>query len=271
MTRSWRCRVVWRPRPSFRRSPVAMTSRPASRFASVDLPVPDEPRRTNVFAGSRSSRTASIPSPVTLLTGRIGTPTATVSASASLSRSSHTSSFVSTITGFGSRVPGRDQVALETTRVEVLVEAGHEEHGVDVRDEDVLLGLEPGRLARDLRAPREECLDREAITGCVADDDPVADRGHPAPDLVVAHAPACARKSVAELRAHVVPAAMLRDDACGQEAALFIGCEGRLELIGPAEGGQGSIGHQKTPCSVGEPGRGSSRRGVLDRGSAEPN
>ncbi len=159
--------------------------------------------------------------------------------------------------GIRSRVPGRDQVALETARVEVLVEARHEEDGVDVRDENVLLGLEPRRLARHLRAAREERLDREAVTGCVADDDPVADRGHPAPELVVAQAPACARKSVTELGAHVVPAPMLCDDACGEEAALFIGCEGRLELIGPAEGGQGSIGHQKTPCSVGEPGRGS--------------
>ena len=29
-----------------------MTVRPASRFTSVDFPVPDEPSRTNVFAGS---------------------------------------------------------------------------------------------------------------------------------------------------------------------------------------------------------------------------
>ena len=30
-----------------------MTVRPASRFASVDFPVPEEPRRTNVLAGSK--------------------------------------------------------------------------------------------------------------------------------------------------------------------------------------------------------------------------
>ena len=42
-------------------------------------------------------------------------------------------------------------------------------------------------------------------------------------------------------------AAVLRDDASGPEAALRIGCEGRLELVGPAEGGQGSIGQRKTP------------------------
>jgi hypothetical protein len=55
------------------------------------------------------------------------------------------------------------------------------------------------------------------------------------------------RQPVAELRADVVAAAVLRDDPGGLKAPLFIGCEGRLELVGPAESGQGSIGHGKTP------------------------
>ena len=84
-----------------------------------------------------------------------------------------------------------------------------------------------------------------AVAGRVADDDPVADRGHAAPDLVVAHASARVGEPVAELRAHVVAAAVLRDDASGSKATLFIGCEGRLELVGPAESGQGSIGQRK--------------------------
>ena len=142
-------------------------------------------------------------------------------------------------------VPRRREVALEATRVEVLVEPGDEDDGVDVRDEDVLLGLQPRRLARDLRPAREERLDREAVAGRVADDDPVADRGHPAPELVVAQAAARLREPVAELGADVVAAAMLGDDASGHEAALRIGCEGRLELVGPAEVGQGSIGQRE--------------------------
>jgi hypothetical protein len=57
---------------------------------------------------------------------------------------------------------------------------------------------------------------------------------------------------VAQLGAHVVAAAMLRDDASGAKAALAIGCEGRLELVGPAQldklwRGQGSIGQRKAP------------------------
>ena len=47
------------------------------------------------------------------------------------------------------------------------------------------------------------------------------------------------RQPIAALAADVVAAAMLRDDAGGLEAALGIACEGRLELVGPAEGGQG--------------------------------
>ena len=122
----------------------------------------------------------------------------------------------------GAGVPGRGQVALEATRVEVPVEPGDEQHRVDVRDEDVLLGLEPRRLARDLRATRQQRLDREAVSGRVADDDPVADRGHAADDLVVAHAAARVRQPIAELRAHVVAAAVLRDDASGHEASLDV-------------------------------------------------
>ena len=156
--------------------------------------------------------------------------------------------------GIGAAVPGSGEVALETARVEVLVEPGDEDDRVDVRDEDVLLRLQPRRLARDLRASWQERLDREPVAGGVADDDPVADRGHAAPDLVVAHATARLREPVAELGAHVVAAAVLRDDASGSEAALFIGCEGRLELVGPAESGQGSIGQRKTPSLGGRTG-----------------
>ena len=44
---------------------------------------------------------------------------------------------------------------------------------------------------------------------------------------------------VVPLGAHGEAAAVLRDDASGLEAALRIGCEGRLELVRPAERGQG--------------------------------
>ncbi len=142
------------------------------------------------------------------------------------------------------RVPGSGEVSLQPARIEVLVEPGDEHDRVHVRDEDVLLRLQPRRLARDLRAARQERLDREPIADSIADDDPVADGRHAAPDLVVAHASTRLREPVADLRTDVVAAAVLRDDASGSKPALCIGCEGRLELVGPTEVGQDSIGQR---------------------------
>ncbi len=112
--------------------------------------------------------------------------------------------------------------------------------------------LSHGRLARDLRPAWEKGLDRRTISGGVADGDPVADRGHAAHDLVIAQATASVGQPVPALAAYVVAAAVLRDDASRLEASLCMSCEGRLELVGPAQldelsRGQGSIGQRKTP------------------------
>ena len=147
----------------------------------------------------------------------------------------------------GARVPGGDEVALDAPRVEVTVEAGDEQHGVDVRHQDVLLGFEPRGLAGHLRVARENRLDGGAATRCVADGDPVPDRGHRAPELAVPQPPAGIREPLVPLAAHEIPAAMLRDDPSGLEAALGIWWKGRLELVGPAESGQGSIGQREAP------------------------
>ena len=135
----------------------------------------------------------------------------------------------------GAAVPGGDEVALETAHVEVGIEPGEEQDGVDVRGEYVFLRFEPRRLARDLRLAREDRLDRRAVSGSVADGDPVADRGHAAEELLVAELPARVREPLVELGADEVAAAVLRDDAGGAEAALGIWREGRLELVCPAQ------------------------------------
>ena len=150
--------------------------------------------------------------------------------------------------GRRARVPGGDEIALETAGVEVSVETGDEEHRVDVRDERVLFGLEPRRLARDLRAPRQDGLDGRAAARCVAHGHPVADGRHAARDLVVAELAAGTREPVVALAADVVAAAMLRDDAGGLEAPLGIDCHRRLELVGPAERGKGIRGHACSLC-----------------------
>src|SRR5262249_44402520 len=86
----------------------------------------------------------------------------------------------------GAAVPRGRQVPLETPRIEVSVEPGDDEDGVDVRRQDVLLDPEPGGLAGDLRATREDRLDRVALAARVAAGDPVADGGHAREDLLVA-------------------------------------------------------------------------------------
>jgi hypothetical protein len=55
------------------------------------------------------------------------------------------------------------------------------------------------------------------------------------------------REPLVALAADAKAAAVLCDDASGLEAALGMFCEGRLELVGPAQDGQGSIGQRKTP------------------------
>jgi hypothetical protein len=144
-------------------------------------------------------------------------------------------------------VPGRRQVALETPRVEVAVEAADEQDGVDVRDEDVLLGFQPRCLARDLRPARKDSLDRGSTARRVANGNPIADGRHAARQLVVAQPPPRARKAIVTVAAHVVAAAVLGNDTSGLEATLCIDCEGRLELVGPADGGQGSFGQGCAP------------------------
>ena len=75
------------------------------------------------------------------------------------------------------------------------------------------------------------------------------------------------RQPVAQLGANVVAAAVLRDDASGHEASLGVRGEGRLELVGPAERGQGSIG-QRCLLRSGRTWRLAPHR-FLDRGSVE--
>jgi hypothetical protein len=206
-------------------------------LTSVDFPTPEELRSVIVRAGSRNARTRSIPSPVRLLTGTVGTPSATASAAASLPGSVQRSSFVRTRTG--------GEVPLEPPRVEVAVEPGDEEDGVDVRDQHVLLGPEPRRLPRDLRPPREDGLDRRPPAARVADGDPVADRGHAAHELVVAELAPGVGEALVAGAADEVAAPVLGGDARRLEAARGVVGEGRLELVGPAERGQGDLGQDQ--------------------------
>ena len=92
---------MWRPSSSSGRvSPVDISSLPAKRLTSVDLPTPLEPSSTAVVPGAMRARSSSQPSPVFALTTCTGTSGETASTSAMYAEKSPTrSAFVSTISG----------------------------------------------------------------------------------------------------------------------------------------------------------------------------
>ncbi len=62
----------------------------------------------------------------------------------------HTSALLSTIDRLGATRPGQRRVALNAAQVEVVVEAAHEQHEVDVRGDDLralcFAARQPGEL-----------------------------------------------------------------------------------------------------------------------------
>ena len=71
--------------------------------------------------------------------------------------------------------------------------------------------------------------------GASTDGDPVADRRHPAEELVVAHAASGMREVVSPRAAHEVAATVLGNDARRLEAAFGVLRERGVELVRPAE------------------------------------
>ena len=151
--------VVCRPRPSARRSPVAISSSPARALTSDDLPTPDEPSAATVRPRAKYAPSSSTPSPVEVADGVHRTPIATASTSTSAaSTSSHRSALVRTTTGSAPLSHPEREVALEPARRSGRRRARREEHGVDVRGDDLLdrLAVVVRRHPRKLRAARQD-------------------------------------------------------------------------------------------------------------------
>ena len=70
------------------------------------------------------------------------------------------SALVSTSTGVHAAGLDQQQVALDAARIEVGVEADHDEHGVDVRGDQLQLVVLAGGAALEHRAARQQCDDR---------------------------------------------------------------------------------------------------------------
>jgi hypothetical protein len=68
--------------------------------------------------------------------------------------------------GPGAAVPGGGEVALDAARVEVAVQPGDEEDGVDVGRHHLLVGALAGHLARELGSAGEDGVDQGAAVAC---------------------------------------------------------------------------------------------------------
>ena len=131
----------------------------------------------------------------------------------------------------GAALPGHHEIALQPARVEVVPERGDEEDDVDVGGDDLLVGLGPRDLARELRPAREDGMDQSGRKS-----DPVADGGIVGPARRARAEPRRdLRALLAALGVDGVGAAVLHGDARGDETGRRVRFELRFELVRPAQ------------------------------------
>jgi hypothetical protein len=142
----------------------------------------------------------------------------------------------------GAAFPGEDEVALESSGVEIADESADEEGDVDVRRQDLLVGaamLVARRRTHECRTPRQDGLDRCTAARPPFERDPVSDRGQVGHALRVEAQPAGElRGQLAELAEDAVGAAVLDRDATGCEPGSPVRLELFVEVRAPAELGQ---------------------------------
>ena len=144
---------------------------------SVDLPTPEDPSIATVRPGPRYWPRTSRPWFCRALVAWTGAPEAMASTSA------NPGVRIVGEVGLGQQddrlraaLPGGDQVALDPAEVEIGVEAGREEHRVDVGGDDLLAGRVACDLPREPTAPRQDREDRRAqLARPGTERDPVAD------------------------------------------------------------------------------------------------
>jgi len=119
----------------------------------------------------------------------------------------------------GAARPDAGEVALDPAHVEVGVEAAHREHQVDVGRDHLGARLASGGAPREHRAPLEDAFDdgRAVCTGCVVDDNPVADTGRPGILELAAKSSRELGASRADRGPHLVGAAMIGRNASSDD------------------------------------------------------
>ena len=131
----------------------------------------------------------------------------------------------------GPALPGEDERPLDPPRVEVPVEAHHEEDGVHVGGQHLGHRAVPGRAADEGGAPGQQGLDDRPLSRLArAQGHPVADgRQARGPARLVAQAPGHGRRRSPLLRVHAQDPGVAGDDAARHEAPGGEGREGLLE------------------------------------------
>ena len=137
----------------------------------------------------------------------------------------------------GAAVPGSQQIALDSSRVEIEVEARDEKGDVDVGGEHLLLGGIAGRPARKTAGSRQHRADaRVGVRLRRIDGHPVADgRKICALERVVAQAPRDAGEQLAVWRENAIDVRVFEADACRRETRGPVLGEGGVQARRPAE------------------------------------
>ena len=111
---------------------------PARALTSVDLPTPDEPRKTAVVPGDRSPQDSSRPRASGTLTVTIGTPPRRSEPARDPRRVRDEVGLAEAPPRAVRRSTRPSEVALQPAEVEVAVERRHEERDVDVGSQDLV-------------------------------------------------------------------------------------------------------------------------------------
>ena len=117
-------------------------------------------------------------------------------------------------------VPGDYEVALDSARVEVTIEARYEKHDIDVGSDYLLFGRASGSPSRKPAEPRKDCTDAR-IAGITwwFDRDPVADRRKVNSGFcLMSKPPRHACQPLPRLADHTIDVGMFQCDACGHES-----------------------------------------------------
>ena len=132
---------------------------------------------------------------------------------------------------------GENDVPLDASEIQILVERGDDEDDVDVRGEHLLLGRLPGGLARELRPAGDERDDRSRLLVLArGNGDPVAHDGEVGRRRrLVVEAAGDVAAELAELREDVVGAAVWHGDPARNRVGRRDGGELLGERLVPAE------------------------------------